>query len=127
HPSKHAYKGRASNPPSIGNLGSRDITLRKCQRQRLPRKDRFATPPLPTAGFRVVLLNRELQVLRCPKRNFPACFDLDRFSGCRIAAHASCALPDLQDPKACHPDSFALLEMVGDKADEIAEEVVACL
>jgi hypothetical protein len=64
-----------------------------------------------------VQLNRELQHLGRPERDFLACFDLDRFSGCGIAPHASCALSNLQDAKTRNTDSFALLEMLGDKAD----------
>ena len=67
-------------------------------------------------------LNRELQFLGRTERDFLACFDLDRFSGCRIAPHPSCSLSDLQDAKTCNTGSFALLEMLRDKADEIAKE-----
>jgi hypothetical protein len=48
------------------------------------------------------------------------------FAGCRIATHPSCALPDLQNAKARDADALALFEMLGDKADEIAEEALAC-
>jgi hypothetical protein len=47
------------------------------------------------------------------ERDFLACFDLDRFTGCKIAPHASSALPDLQDAKTRNTDSFAFLEMLG--------------
>src|SRR2546423_346828 len=112
-------------PPSIRQSRLARYCLAQIS-ETAPAVGRVCNPPLPTVGFRVVLLNRELEVLRRPERNFPACFDLDRFSGCRIAAHASCALPDLQDPKARNSDSLALLEMLGDEADEVAEERFTC-
>jgi hypothetical protein len=67
-------------------------------------------------------LNRELQLLGRTERDFLACFDLDRFSGTRITPHASCPLSNLQDTETRNTDSFAFLEMLGDKADEIAEQ-----
>jgi hypothetical protein len=67
-------------------------------------------------------LYRKLQVLGRPECDFPACFDLDGLSGCRIAPHAGCAISDLQDAETGDLDSFALLEMLGDQTDEIAED-----
>src|SRR5439155_4153276 len=61
-----------------------------------------------------------------PERHFLACLYLDRFSGCGIAPHASCALPNLQDAETRNTDSFTLLEMLGDKADQIAQESFTC-
>src|SRR5262249_35512253 len=65
---------------------------------------------------------RKLQVLGRPECDFPACFDLYGLSGCRIAPHAGCAVSNLQDAETDDLNSFALLEMFGDQADEIAED-----
>jgi hypothetical protein len=70
-----------------------------------------------------VLLNSHLQVLGRPKCDLLACFDLDCLSGGWIAPHASCALPDLQNTQPRNLDSLTFLEMLGDEADEIAEDV----
>ena len=70
--------------------------------------------------------HRELQVLGRSERDFLTCFDLDRFAGCRIAPHPSCPLPDLQNTKTSNPNSFALLEMLGDKTNKIAEKGFTC-
>ena len=82
--------------------------------------ERNAPPTLIKRRHLVGPLNRELQLLGRTECDFLAGLDLDRFSGRWIAAHASCAFPDLQDAKTRDTDSFALLGMLGDKADEIA-------
>jgi len=70
-------------------------------------------------------LNCELQFLGCSECDFFARFDLDRLTRCRIAAHTSCALSDLQDTKTRDPDALTLLEMLCDQSDEIADESLA--
>jgi hypothetical protein len=45
-------------------------------------------------------LDRHLQILGRPERDFFACFDLDRFAGCGITPHAGCTIPDLQNAEA---------------------------
>src|SRR5262249_43564008 len=67
-------------------------------------------------------LNRHLQVLGRPEGDFLARFDLDGFSGRRVASHAGRALPDLQDAKTRNPDPFAFLEMLGNRAQEAPED-----
>ena len=67
-------------------------------------------------------LDRHLQILGCPERDFLARFDLYRFSRCGIAPHASNPFSDLQDAKTSKTDTFALLEMLCDKTNKIAEE-----
>jgi hypothetical protein len=67
-------------------------------------------------------LDRHLQILGRAERDFLACFDLYGFSRCGIAPHAGSPLSDLQDAKTCKTDTFALLEMLCDKTNEIAEE-----
>jgi hypothetical protein len=54
--------------------------------------------------------------------DFLAGFDLDCFPGGRIAAHASGALSNLQNAETRNTDPLALLEMLRDQPDEIAEE-----
>ena len=68
------------------------------------------------------LLDRHLQILRRPKGDFLACLDFDRLASCGIAAHAGCALSDLEDAKARDADSFAFLEMLCDYSDQVAED-----
>ena len=69
---------------------------------RLPR-NRFCRRIASTTRrwlIRMKASHRELQLFGCPECDFLACSDLDRLTGCRIAPHTSCALPDLQDGKA---------------------------
>lgn len=72
--------------------------------------------------IQVALLDGHFQILGRPERDFLACLDLDRFAGGGIAPHASRPLPDLQDAETHDADSLALLEMLGDQADEVAEQ-----
>ncbi len=71
-------------------------------------------------------LNRHFQILGRPECDFLAGLDLDCFAGCRVAPHASSALPNLQDAETGNADAFAFLEMLGDNADEIAEGGFTC-
>jgi hypothetical protein len=71
---------------------------------------------------RLAALNRHLQFLCSPECDFLAGFDLDCFSGGWIAAHASGAFSHLQNAETRDTDPLALLEMLRDQADEIAEE-----
>ena len=72
--------------------------------------------------MRLAALNRHLQFLCSPECDFLAGFDLDCFSGGWIAAHASGAFSHLQNAETRDTDPLALLEMLRDQADEIAEE-----
>jgi hypothetical protein len=67
-------------------------------------------------------VDRHLQILGRPEGDFLARFDLYRFSRCGIAPHASSPLSDLENAKTCKTDAFALLEMLCDKTNKIAEE-----
>jgi hypothetical protein len=67
-------------------------------------------------------LYRELQFLGGAKCHLLAGFDLDRFAGRRIPAHASWPLPDLQDAKTSNPNSFTLLKVLGDVTDKLVEQ-----
>ena len=73
-------------------------------------------------NFSTRRLYRELKFLSRTKCHLLACFDLDRFAGCRIPPHSSWTLPDLQDAKTSNPNSFALLEMLGDETNKIVEQ-----
>jgi len=68
-------------------------------------------------------LDRELQLLGCAKCDLLACLDLDRFAGGRIPAHSSWPLPDLKDTKTSNPNAFALLEVLGNEADQAVQQV----
>ena len=67
-------------------------------------------------------LDRHFQILGRSESDLFAGLDLDCFSGSRIAPHASCPLPDLEDAETGNSDSFALFKMLCDFANEIAEE-----
>ena len=89
------------------------------------RLGRRAAPPLCEEGgdnFSTRRLYRELQFFGRTKCNLFARFDLDRFAGCRVAPHSSWSLPDLQNAKTSNPNSFALLEMLGNETNKIVEQ-----
>src|SRR6202035_31015 len=72
-------------------------------------------------------LNRHFQILGRAESDFFACLDLDCFAGCRIAPHTCRSLPDLQDAETRNTDTFALLEMLRNQANELAEQGFTCL
>ena len=47
--------------------------------------------------------------------------DLDRFAGGGVAAHAGGALANLQDAEADDADALALLQVLGDPGDQVAQ------
>src|SRR5664279_1878053 len=69
----------------------------------------------------VLSLDRLFQFLRGAEGDLFARLDLDRFAGGRVAAHARGALAHLKDAEAADADALALLQMLDDVADEIAE------
>jgi len=78
-------------------------------------------PPRGDEGsdhFPTKLLYRELQFLGRAKCDLLARFDLDGFAGCGVAPHSSWPLPDLKDTKTSNPNAFALLEVLGNEADQ---------
>src|SRR5258707_4656065 len=77
------------------------------------------SPGIKSDGFLELLCGAEGYLL--------ACLDLDRRAGCRVAAHAGGALAHLQDAEAADADPIALLQVLGDEADEIAEDRLGLL
>jgi hypothetical protein len=69
-----------------------------------------------------LMSDRELQIFGCPESDLPARLNLDGLSRRRIAPHAGCALPYLQDTKTGDPDPFAFLEMLRDQTHQVAEK-----
>src|SRR6266446_2106838 len=53
--------------------------------------------------------------------------DLDRFAGGGVAAHAGGALADLKDAEADDADTLALLQVLGDPADQIVQNGLGAL
>src|SRR6185312_4067304 len=62
-----------------------------------------------------------LQFLGRAEGNFLAGLDVDGFARGGVAAHARGALAHLQDAEADDADAFALLEVLGDAADQVVE------
>jgi hypothetical protein len=90
-----------------------------------PRENGSPPPPLCEEGgdnFSIRRLYRELEFFGRTKCDLLACFDLDRFAGCRVAPHSSWPLPDLEDAKTSNSYTFSLLEMLGNETDKIIEQ-----
>jgi hypothetical protein len=103
-PQRFRFSDR-SRPCAAGYWGEYSPPIKRGP-SRLPR-NRFCRRIASTTRrwlIRMKALHRELQLFGCP--DFLACFDLDRLTGCRIAPHTSCALPDLQDAKTSNPNSL---------------------
>src|SRR5579864_7350129 len=66
-------------------------------------------------------LDRLFQFLGGAEGDLLARLDLDRLAGGRVTAHARGALADLKDAEPADADALALLQMLDDIADEIAE------
>src|ERR1700687_5462222 len=62
-----------------------------------------------------------LQLLGCAEGNLLAGLDVDRLAGSGVAAHAGGALAHLQDAETDDADALALLQVLGDPADQIVE------
>src|SRR6185312_243955 len=71
--------------------------------------------------------DRFLELLGSPEGDFLRRLDLDRFAGCGVAAHARGALAHLQNAEAADADALALLQMLDDITDEIAEHGLCLL
>src|ERR1043166_6820267 len=70
----------------------------------------------------VLASDRFLQLLGGAEGNLLARLDLDRLAGRGIAAHARGALAHLKHAEADEANAIALLQMLGDEIDKIAEE-----
>ena len=71
---------------------------------------------------RMPVLDGFLQFLGSAEGNLLARLDVDRFTGGRVAAHAGGALANLENAEADDADTLALLEVLGDLGDQIAED-----
>ena len=80
-----------------------------------------SNPDLPIIGA-LEASDRFFQFLRRAECDLLAGLDLDGLAGCRVAAHAGRALAYLEDTKAADADSFALLQVLHDLADETGED-----
>src|SRR6266852_8787991 len=74
-----------------------------------------------------VLSDGFLQLLGCAEGNLLAGLDVDRFAGGGVAAHAGGALAHLQDAEADDADALALLQVLGDPADQIVQNGLGAL
>src|SRR6202035_4823610 len=63
-----------------------------------------------------------LQLLGCAEGNLLAGLDVDRLAGSGVAAHAGGALAHLQDAETDDADALALLQVLGDPADQIVQD-----
>src|SRR4030088_2119936 len=68
-----------------------------------------------------VLSDGFLQLLGRAEGNLLAGLDVDRFAGGGVAAHAGGALAYLQDAETDDADALALLQVLGDPADQIVQ------
>ena len=87
------------------------------------------TPPQKAAGLCVPQMalrsDRHLEVLGGAEGHLLGGLDLDRLAGRRVAAHAGGALAHLQDAEAGDLHPLALLQVIGDQADEVVEHFLA--
>src|SRR5262249_48926601 len=67
------------------------------------------------------LHHRLFELLRRSEGDLFAGLDMDSFAGRRIASFTGRALSHHQDAKPPDPDAVALLQVLGDQADQIAE------
>jgi len=77
--------------------------------------------PLLPGGSGRKSLDRFFQFLRSAESDFLAGFNLNLLAGRGIAADAGCALAHLKNAKAANTNAFALLQMLHNIADQIAE------
>src|ERR1700712_4779294 len=68
-----------------------------------------------------------LELLGRAEGNLLAGLDLDRFAGGGVAAHAGGALAHLEDAETDDTDTLALLEVLGDAADQVAQDFFGLL
>src|ERR1051325_6936353 len=63
-----------------------------------------------------------VEFLRGAERHLLARLDLDRLAGRGVAAHARSALANLQDAEPADADAVALLEILHNELDHVAED-----
>src|SRR5690349_23503307 len=68
-----------------------------------------------------------LEFLGGAESNLFGCLDLDLLTGRRVASHTGRALANLQNSKTADTDTVALLQMLGDRSDEIPQHRFALL
>lgn len=85
---------------------------------RLARKNRARRKSL-----RKPVLDGFLEFFRRAERDFLAGFNLDRFASRRITAHARRTLANLQHTETADADLVTLLEVLGEQADEVAQDL----
>src|SRR6266851_6174330 len=72
-------------------------------------------------GNRRGVLDGFLEFLGRTEGDLLAGLDVDRFAGGGVAAHAGGTLADLEDAEADDADALALLQVLGDHGDHVAE------
>src|ERR1700716_261000 len=73
------------------------------------------------------VLDGFLEFLGRAEGDLLAGLDLDRFAGGGVAAHAGGALANLEDAEADDADTLALLEVLGDHGDHVAQNRLSLL
>ena len=68
------------------------------------------------------VLDRLFQFLGSAEGDLLRRLDLDAFASGRVATHARGALADLEDAKTDEADLGALLELLGDRCDDVRED-----
>src|SRR5262245_20671291 len=81
----------------------------------------------PFSGRGAEALVRLLEVLGRPEGDFLARLDLDLLAGGGVAAHARGALAHLQDAETDDADAVALLDVLDDQVDRVAQETLGGL
>src|SRR6478672_7882978 len=74
-----------------------------------------------------VLSDGFLELLGCTEGNLLAGLDVDGFAGGGVAAHAGGALADLKDAETDDADALALLQVLGDHGDHVAQDRLSLL
>src|ERR1700682_731812 len=75
----------------------------------------------PSRNWKRVRSDGFLELLGGAEGNLLAGLDVDRFAGGGVAAHAGGALAHLEDAKTDDADALALLQVLGDAADQIVQ------
>ena len=68
-----------------------------------------------------------LEFLGRAEGNLLAGLDLNRFAGGGVAAHAGGALANLEDAEPDDADALALLQVLGDAANQVAQDLFGLL
>src|SRR5215813_10986545 len=90
-------------------------------------QQRFPAPPATGGAHWQQPLNGFLQFLGDAEGDLLARLDLDRLAGGRVAAHAGGALSHLENAEPADANAVSLLQVLGDQADEIAEDCLGLL